>query len=428
MALEVVKGTTPARTTAGTTVVSPTGITDLKAVIFWATYETADGITDGDNIFCLGFADNNGGTIHQGYVTHWDDDAVLTSAVGTGMNTTAVIKLFTAAPTAGIDAIASVSAWSATSFTLNWTDPATSAVLIHYLALGGSDISAARVFSFTETAAVATQDVTVVAGFGQPDLILLAANGQLALSDQATHGAIITTIAKSSTEAFAIAYRAANAAATMNLSSWGKAKALLNFTSGGIADAEADLSAKGSWPADGFQLSYTDQSALAQIFIGLALKGTFTATIGNTTVPTAGAPQTQNLALASGTPKGGIFFTHHNVASPTVQQTGTRLGGFGIGATDGTNEGFAGILQEDANTASIAGRAFTATKALSTYDAGSPATLGAECDSSISGSNVVLTWNDTEVSAIEYCYLILGAAAVSTPKAPQFISAGMGYF
>ena len=68
MALEVVKGTTTARTTTGTTVVSPTGMTDLKAVILWATYETGAGGANADNIFTIGFAGLDGAAITQGYL------------------------------------------------------------------------------------------------------------------------------------------------------------------------------------------------------------------------------------------------------------------------------------------------------------------------------------------------------------------------
>ena len=64
---------------------------------------------------------------------------------------------------AAVDYIATMSAMDATSFTLNYTDAATSAILIHYLAIGGSDVTKAKVGSFQAAISTATQNVTIAA-------------------------------------------------------------------------------------------------------------------------------------------------------------------------------------------------------------------------------------------------------------------------
>ncbi len=426
MALEFVKGVTTARTTTGTTVVSPTGITDLKAVIVWCTFDTADGIANADNIFSYGYCGSDGGTVTQGYASHWDDDAAGTTSVRMCHNTNNIIKLHTAVGT--VDCVCDISAMSATSFTMNWSDASTIAFQIHYVALGGSDITAARVGSFAMSIA-ATQDVTVNAGFGQPDLIFMTSIGLASLTEgSTTPNWGMNSVAKSDTERFVGECYINNSATNAAVASTGKSDACIVLSNSATPDVQGDLSAKASWPTDGFQISYSNQPSSGWQVVYLALKGTFTATIGNTTVPTAGAPQTQNLALASGTPKGGIFFTHENVVSSTTQTSGTRLGGFGVGATDGTNEGFAAIVQEDGNTAAIDGRIFTTTKALACHDAGNPATLQSEADGSISGSNVVLTWNDTDTVAVEYWYVLFGEAAAAATPSLIWDPAPAGYF
>src|SRR3546814_7259425 len=58
-----------------------------------------------------------------------------------------------------------------------------------------------------------------------------------------------------------------------------------------------------------------------------------------------------------------------------------------VGATDGTNEGYAAIVDEDANTAAICGRIFSQTKTIGLHDAGNPATLQSQADGTLSGSN-----------------------------------------
>ena len=170
---------------------------------------------------------------------------------------------------------------------------------------------------------------------------------------------------------------------------------------------------------DGFQLSYTVQALADQFWCYLALYGTFTSTIGNGVAPTTAI--TQNLALASGTPKGALLCTHQNVVSSTQQTTGTSLGGFGVGGMDGTNEGYAGIVQEDVNTAAICGRRFSTTKMIETLDAVAAAvpTVRGSADSSISGSNVVLDWTaDPDTIACEYGWVILGEPAAAAGMPP----------
>jgi hypothetical protein len=220
--------------------------------------------------------------------------------------------------------------------------------------------------------------------------------------------------AKSNTERAAMLFTFEDASATMDLGAWYATNRCMIFMGSASSgkDAEVDLSAKASWPTDGFQLSYPDQASLAFHFAALAIKGTFTASIGTAEMLTAGS--TQDLALASGTPKGLILMTGEtNLTDGTIDNTATDLGGFGVGFSDGANENFAGCVDDDANTTSRASRFSSETKAIARHiadAAGGAATLDAEADSSISGSNFRLTYNDLAAVAADFIYLIVGDA------------------
>lgn len=206
--------------------------------------------------------------------------------------------------------------------------------------MGGSEITDAYLVSWAQSTAVATQNVTVVSGFGQPDLIINMGNGLTTLADSAASFAGVISVAKSDTQRFASVYNDEDAAGTMLGGSWNKERAImtLNATTQ-AADSEADLSAKASWPTDGFQLTYTDQAAQAQRFHTLALKGTFSSNITYTDSPTS-ISTVNHLHNGGGPPKGALFF--HSVGggtANTINSSATFLGAIEIGGMDGTNEG-----------------------------------------------------------------------------------------
>lgn len=406
-----------------------------KFVLFWYTQATTDGAVTGAAPMSIGAGTRDGGATQQWYLGSFEDDATAASSTGAIQNTTAALKgVLNSNP--AIDFALTLVTFDSDGFTVNWSDlPAVSSTVIHYWALGGSDVSAARAGVFTTTAAVATQDVTVNTGFGQPDLLLFVPTANTVLADGTSTncGMMSLGAAISSTERRCCVYRHPYNKATMDVSSWHGNRAVLGANTVGnvttAADSEADLSTKASWPTDGFQLSYTDQAASAQQVFYVAIKGTFTATISNGTVPTATAPQTQNLAIASGTPVGALLWGAPIAAASGVTLTATGLGGFFIGGTDGTNEGVAGFTTQDAALDENVGRFHSTGKAIQemVFDTTvtNPPVLQAEADSSISGSNIVLTWNDTDTVGRDFSYLLIGSASSSaTVTAPAVTGVG----
>jgi hypothetical protein len=371
-------------------------------------------------MLAIGCATYDGGTVQQWFASTFDDDATASAAEQPGFNTTACLSQVTAVGSTVdfVCTLTSMSTGATSEVILNWTDVPASQILVHYLILGGSDLTAARAGSWTAATASATQNITVNTGWGQPDLLMFCTSGWDSLGYPTTNspdGSMMMGWAKSATERRTAVWKSDTSAASMTLGSYQTARAAAMFNAGVTLDTEIELSAKASWPVDGFQISYPDTASFTFRIGYLALKGTFTATIGSTTAPTAAAPQTTNLALASGTPVGAMLWSTMIPTNAAVDTTHSDLGGFVLGATDGTNEGVAAFAQDDNNANSVAGRAFNSGKAIQRWLAdaagGGPA-LQSEADSSISGSNVVLTWGDTDSIAWEYQYVLFGTPTV----------------
>jgi hypothetical protein len=344
MGLNVAKGVLTAPAATGSQTISLASNFDPRAIILWATYETADTAgatgTNGDGMLAIGCATYDGGTVQQWFASTFDDDATASAAEQPGFNTTACLSQVTAVGSTVdfVCTLTSMSTGATSEVILNWTDVPASQILVHYLILGGSDLTAARAGSWTAATASATQNITVNTGWGQPDLLMFCTSGWDSLGYPTTNspdGSMMMGWAKSATERRTAVWKSDTSAASMTLGSYQTARAAAMFNAGVTLDTEIELSAKASWPVDGFQISYPDTASFTFRIGYLALKGTFTATIGSTTAPTAAAPQTTNLALASGTPVGAMLWSTMIPTNAAVDTTHSDLGGFVLGATTG---------------------------------------------------------------------------------------------
>lgn len=428
MALNVQKGTITAPASTGNQTLSLPANFDPKVIALWTTGQTTDARADGDGRFSLGWGTYRGATPQRFYTSEFATDNLATTNNSRGNGVAAILKLQATATTNALNVdLVSMSTGATSNVILNFVATLSGAV-IHYWVLGGSDITDAQAGKFTQGTAVATQDVTVASGFGQPDLLVFQTNCKTSETDNVSFTVPHSSLgfAKSATERWFACFNDSSSAAITLCAAMQRQKALLTVGATVTAiDSEADLSAKASWPVDGFQLSYSDQAAVANIVYYVALKGTFAATIGDTTIPTAVAPQTQNLTLAGGaTPAGAIFcgWPGPTQAAGVIDTADADNGGWTVGATDGTNEGCAGWTEDDANTTSCTGVSHSTTKVFQGVTADStvtnPPILNSEADSSISGSDVVLTWGDTDTVARAFGYLLLGSGLVPAMTRP----------
>jgi hypothetical protein len=309
-----------------------------KALLVWAGRAGVDGAWAAHATLSYGIATS---PAQRWVISSFDQDALGTSDTVTALGEDAVaVGLSDGAGT--VDYRVDFAAWNTDGFDLSILDAPSTDIIVHYLVLGGSDITAAKAGSFV-TVNAATQDVTIDTGWGQPDFMSFA--GYLG-SGGGIGANMAFGFARSDQERMAAAYRSTDNAGTMNTGSVLQAKAHNPVhTSAGI-DVEFDLATKGAWPADGFRVAYSIQSGTRRVFY-LALKGGFQAKIGmaDTIAPTDDFNRTENplgsqshsfsadsftdpagTLLTAHTSDAGETWTKHSSSGASAQAEITALG------------------------------------------------------------------------------------------------------
>jgi hypothetical protein len=178
-----------------------------------------------------------------------------------------------------------------------------------------------------------------------------------------------------------------------------------------------------NWPTDGFQVNSDTAEAGNNIWY-LALQGDFKVAMGqNTTRTTTG--DTDNACGFA--PVGAIVLTANDGSSASWQTSTTGLGGHGMGAYDGTNEGFSNITETDNNGNSRTRNTESITKTLLCTSL--PTTTAApsvivDADGAFSGNNFRLTYTTVDATARAYLWLAVGAAdVVASETIPYLVMA-----
>lgn len=419
-------------------------------LIVWMGYNTADGRTNGPGAFGWGAAADDGGVLTQGYIAGHDNDNAATSQAARSMNTDALLRsVRNNAGTFAVDMELDIVSFNANGFTINRTDaPATANVRLHYLALGG-DIQGGRVFSFQYTpgAPPALTAFNVTVPFTtpvQPDLVLLAAQ------DGNTHPTALGQQADDFNVNMGVGYKA-GAVTDQMLSGWGVDNGAgtsgnwLYQKSGSVLAGvnnvppisyEAKLDVPANWPANGFRVVPVTNATSGPTnlpVLCVAMRGPFQKKVGTMLTST-----TLNGAVdfaAGFAPRAALFFGGNQLANTSLisgSGSGTRLGSWGMGVYDGTNENYADVNSDDANaTAENTGNSSSTAKAWQSNDpqatAANAPVLAGEADASFSVNNVRLTWTDADTATRQLCVLALGDSAVaSTPVDISGSMAGAG--
>lgn len=410
--LKVEKGILVAPGATGNQTVSliDTGFGTVKALLVWGAYQTAEGDTNGDAIFCVGIGTYRSSVAEQHCVSVIAADAVSPTVTASGSRTTSILRGYSGAAAPTVDFDAALVSLGDAQFVINWTDlPATASILFHYLALGGDDITDARVIPLDITTGTGTQNFTVATGFGKPDLMLsLGSNNNTTDGDKTFWNTLFVGAGKSDTEQFVSSIHDGDALATVGLGALQKAS-FLTYASETTLHVDAPLTARSAWPTDGVQINKVVNTLGAARFGALALRGSFVSVIGAGTAPTAAPTVTQDLPVGS-TPRGAVFVHNSLPVISGLETVSADLGTWGIGATDGAREGWAGIGDDDAAAASQTHRHHSGSKAIRMFTPGAAGTLTSEADASFNANNVRLSWPDTDTDAREYRYLLLGDA------------------
>jgi hypothetical protein len=417
MALSVASGTFTWRTTTGDTVIS--GLTDPKVIVLWTTGgQTAAGaVTNQSTRWSLGFGTFRGGAVQQNYISNWMTDGNSTAIYGESLNTDAILRRMASDTT--IDAEYDLTSMDATSVTLNCPDASASAVIVHYLILGGDDITDAEAHQFALSTAAATQDVTLSSGMGNPSdgtgWLSLFAHGQRTATG--TGGSDINFgfgAAKSSTERAAFTWGANDGSGNMNCVIWAIDRAIVGVGSNQGVNYEADLDTSGH-PTDGYQLAFADQAEVAHLINAVAIRGNFQAQIGRQATRTSTGDQDIAQSFSEEL-RGCVFFGHSEPGSTSIITTGTSLGNVFVGATDLTTEGSAGFGDDDGLAFNNSALITSTTQAVQCY--GHTGTENSitnlySADVAESSTNVRLNYTTANGTAREFAYLFLFDAPAS---------------
>lgn len=326
---QVKKGTFVKNTATGAQAVTGIGF-QPKAVIFWWTRQNTFATNAAGNSTGYGIA--AGPTITQGSVAVADIDNVATSDDNFMQSTIySIVILNPGAAGTPMVARASVTSLDADGFTLNWQTNEAQANQIHYMAIGGTDITNAKVGSFAGPAAAGSSAVTGV-GF-TPDALLFVSGSRTAVTWDAiiADGALNLGFATATSRA-AIGRGARDAVTAATTGhAWSNTRAINGIRRNAI-DQAATLT---SMDADGFTLNFS-LTAGACNYIYLALKGGLHKMGSFNKNTAAGAQSVAGLGLM---PSGLMLLSpSDNVATDTIKIAlpATNLS---IGASDGTTSG-----------------------------------------------------------------------------------------
>ena len=276
----------------------------------------------------------------QEWVVHSSDNNQATNtATSRGTSTSACIRNAINGVTGGTaDFAADFTSMDASGFTLNLSNSPSVAISIHYLAIGGSDITNAKAGSFTIPTSGA---ITITDPGFQPDMVLFGHTWPDGVNSRISIGA-----ATSSAQGGAFVGGGSGSA---SVSAGSQQRTDNVLSSAGTGSITQDmLVAFSAFSATGFNLTASDYPGTATTGFYLAIKGGQWQ-VGADTEGTSAAAKDTSLAF---TPTGLFLFGWNKAASATYDVTGDPL--LTIGATDGTNEGCIWGGNDDGNTDSPA--------------------------------------------------------------------------
>ena len=406
MALDVFKGTLTAKT-GSTGTVAYTGVGfQPKAIIFWLNSRTAAGFGT-QNWFGLGAATS---TSARWAVTHGDTTA--TASATTWRRYSAALCVYLNEGDSTVSCSADLSSLDADGFTLNWT-AISSAFIVHYLALGGTDLTNATAGTTTYGAGTGSKSVT---GIGyQPDFLLQATNNNASASGNTFS---MTYGAAGLTGQGAITNRSRNGSANMEVGQWQRTDRLMVGLSATASSTTTDCTFT-SFDSDGWTVNWTnDPNGLVTYY--LALKGPQTAVLSDTQKTSTGTKATTGAGF---TPSAAIFFGANAATNTSGDYTQMRAS---LGAATATAEGGVWHQSADAAATSDTDSHTSSTKCLT--HATQASTIDAEADlSSFDSDGFTLDWTTADATAREFVAILFGdAAAAPSSTVRMLASAGVG--
>jgi hypothetical protein len=408
--VDVAKGTFTMTTDGSDSVVAGLGF-QPKLVFFWTAGRTSTGIAAGTGGWSFGAAS---GTSEQGWCG-------LSSLHGnTNMDTgkyqrndSCIGALSDGAPT--VDSYLALSSFDAGGFTLSYTDASTVARLVHYLALGGSDLTSVKVGTTTFPTSGATFDTTGV-GFQPNKLILFGVRGGT-MNAGSAHGQFHIGATDGSTHWGQAMFDADAVGSSSCAITFSSSQLVRMFTENATIsiDVQAAFSA---WLADGFTLSAANHPAatVEMFYVAMSSSGV---TVGSDTAATTNTTK----STTAQDPDAVLFATVMSSADDGTATTSTASGagvaGIEVGAMTTAAQGMASQYSDDNTGNGVISRRHVTTDVMFMGDPGNPAaTMGTASYSALGSTDFTLSWASTNGTAHRFGFVSFGVppAVGFTPR------------
>jgi hypothetical protein len=405
--VDVAKGTFTMTTDGSDSVVSSLSF-QPKLVFFWCAGRTSTGVAAGTGSFAFGATS---GTTEQGWCA-W-------SALhgNTNMDTAKYQRndscIGWVSDGAGtVDSYLTLESFDAGGFTLGYTDASASARLVHYLALGGSDLTSVKVGTTTIPTSGATFDTTGV-GF-QPNRLILFGVGQNAQNAASAHAQFHIGAADGTSQWAQSIWDTDAVGSSVGSMTFSGSECTRYFSSSATIDVQLSFN---SWLSDGFRLNASNHPAATHEVFYVAMSSTGI-TVGHDTAATTNTTK----ATTVQDPDAVLFAT---VATATDDGTGTGSVATGagtvgteIGAMTTAAQGMASQYSDDNTGNGVISRRHVTTDVMFMGDPGNPAaTMGTASYSALGATSFTLSWASTNGTAHRFGYVSFG-----TPPAVGFTS------
>jgi hypothetical protein len=366
-----------------------------KAIIMWTEGGTVSGTFHGSRLSAFGIS--SGAAASQSVAASEKDAVAVTVSERRHAAKALTIIQYDATLLAECD----LTSFDANGFTLNWTTNNAVAYIIHYIAIGGSELSA-KVVLWTSPTATGNKAVTGV-GF-VPDFVLHATGGNAGAPPVNNTIALIALGAMSTAAQWAQNMYAANTLTPSQEHREQHTNAAM-MMGGATAGTPLSKSAFVSMDADGFTTNFSVVDASARQVISLCLKGGHYA-VGAFNKVTGGAPASQVVTGVGFKPMGILLASFQNTAAATNQAHARQ----GTGAFDnnGGTQASARADQDNVNP-SVSKAVDKTSKGFVKVD-NNTSTVDAEADlTSMDADGFTLSWSTNDAVATEMLYVAIGS-------------------
>src|SRR3989442_928473 len=403
-------GSFAASTSSSTQSITDVGFQPKAMLVYW-TNETAahDFNSAPQNNIQFGFGITNSSSLNNQFgVNEFSDDRVATTNTFRNSTNQTLIGITTHnGATRTLIGLATLNSFTANGFDLSWKKIPTKAVIIHYIAFGGTDITKAGVGKFDTTAGAGTQSIT--GPNFKPDFLMLMSATRTSASENQGTGNLnfgigfatnpLTGTGSNQTSLAITSPNGVSPSTTFTRTNQTGSMNLLN--SDGTDNTRAKIT---SFDPTGFTVT-KDFSSTGQLFYYLALQGG-RYSVGNFTKSTSVGSQSVTKAGMGFTPAGLLLYSNDKIGNAT--DTASKNARLSFGAGNGTKQG--SIWLHDTNNLNpTSAKERESSQYIAMHGFGT--TLNAEAGlTSLNPNGFTLNWDKNNAEAQQIMYVAFGSA------------------